>query len=767
MLSPKAEKCLDSAIRRAQSAKHEFVTPEHLLLSILEDESVLALIQHLGVKKSQIIQPLEAHLNDKVPHIQDEGQIPQVTHSLKRVIQRAVIQVQSAGKPLVEVGHILIAFFDERESFATYYLHQAGVGRFDVVSFFSHGPRLQASLLPSQTKTSADSDENFAAATALSKYTINLNERALTGKVDRLIGRDKELNRVIQTLGRRTKNNPLLVGDPGVGKTAIAEGLALMVVQAKVPDFLKSAQIHTLDMGLLLAGTKFRGEFEERLKQVVEEITHLEKGILFIDEIHTLIGAGGTQGGSLDASNLLKPALSSGELSCIGSTTVKDFRMHFEKDAALARRFQRIDVHEPSSDECFEILKGIRPAYEAFHKVKYSDEALKSAIELSTKFLRERRLPDKAIDLLDEAGSKNRIFGQEGRVVTITEKEIESVLSQVARIPERALQSNDKEKLKTLEQNLKLLIFGQDEAVTLLASSIKLSRSGLGHANKPVGSFLFAGPTGVGKTELAKQLAHTLGLKFLRYDMSEYMEKHAVSRLIGAPPGYVGYDEGGLLTEAIHQNPHSVLLLDEIEKAHPDLVQILLQVMDSGQLTDTNGRASDFRNVILIMTSNAGAREAAKSEVGIISGTAQARFMEAVKRQFNPEFINRLDAIVPFNNLDEAIIIQVVEKFIMEFQQQLQDKKVELAVERSAQEWLMKKGYDPVMGARPMSRVITNELRTPLVEEILFGNLQNGGRVVVSLKDDRLDFTFEEASGRDSKKKKARENSATKESVKK
>ncbi len=737
MLTDGVENILKVALEDAKRRRHEYVTPEHILWSMLDDDESKALLLACRCDLKKLKLDLENFFDKKMKDavlpesVNINEWLPQFTRSFQRILQRAVIHVQSAGKNQVTPGHLLVAMFTESQSHAVFFLQDQGMQRLDVMAAMSHG--VNKDFLPKKDKFEG---ERGGSESPLLVFTINLNLKAAEGKIDPLVGREDVLERMIQTLCRRTKNNPLLTGEPGVGKTAIVEGLALKITNGDVPDSLKDAVIYSLDMGSLLAGTKFRGDFEERLKGVVRALESEPKAILFIDEIHTLVGAGSSTGGSLDASNLLKPALATGQVSCIGSTTDKEFRKHFEKDHALARRFQKIDVAEPTVDDAVKILKGLRSRYEDFHKVKYSDKALEAAVRLATQHIHDRQLPDKAIDVMDEAGARKRLRPKftEGSEVSV--KDIETTVSSIARVPPETVSVNDKEKLKNLEKNLRLLIFGQDKAIDNLTSVIKLARSGLRKMERPVGSFLFVGPTGVGKTELSKQLAHLLGINFIRFDMSEYMEKHAVSRLVGAPPGYVGYEEGGLLTEAVHKNPHSVLLMDEIEKAHPDLVNILLQIMDYGKLTDSNGRKTDFRNIILVMTTNAGAKDAAKSGLGMNPVSQQGKTLEAVKQAFSPEFINRLDGIVEFDALSTETVKKVVDKFVMEIQERLESKKVELVVHESAREYLAKKGFDPKYGARPLSRVINEEINKKLAEEILFGRLQSGGRV---------EFDFNEA----------------------
>jgi len=729
MLTEKVEQILKVALEEAKRRRHEYVTPEHILWSMLDDEETKSLLTGCRCDFAKLKSELELFFDEKMKDailpesVNINEWLPQFTRSFQRILQRAVIHVQSAGKSQVTPGHLLVAMYSESQSHAVFFLQDQGIQRLDIMSAMSHG--LNKDILPKKEKQA----EVNGADSPLLVFTVNLNLKAAEGKIDPLVGREDVVERMVQTLCRRTKNNPLLTGEPGVGKTAIVEGLALKIFEGDVPESLKDAVIYSLDMGTLLAGTKFRGDFEERLKSVVRSLESEPKAILFIDEIHTLVGAGSSTGGSMDASNLLKPALASGQISCIGSTTDKEFRKHFEKDHALARRFQRIDVDEPGVEDAVKILKGLKSRYEEFHKVRYSEKALEAAVRLSNQHIHDRHLPDKAIDVMDEAGARKRLKPKftEGSEVSV--KDIENTVSSIAKIPAESVSLSDKDKLKNLEKNLRFLIFGQDKAITSLTSVIKLARSGLRNVERPVGSFLFVGPTGVGKTELSKQLAHQLGINLIRFDMSEYMEKHAVSRLVGAPPGYVGYEEGGLLTEAVHKSPHCVLLMDEIEKAHSDLVNILLQIMDYGKLTDSNGRKTDFRNVVLIMTTNAGAKEASKPGIGVIPNAQAGRTMEAVKQAFTPEFLNRLDGIIEFDALSNETVKKVVEKFVMEIQERLESKKVELVVTDKAREYLAEKGFDPKYGARPLSRLVNEEINKKLADEILFGKLQNGGRV--------------------------------------
>jgi len=759
VLSSNLEKHLNMAATFAKEHRHEFVSLEHVLLALLRDPEVIEILKACGGDIAALTRDLETFLDQHCPRVRyqkaegddSDGALdnwkPEFTLACHRLLQRAVIQVQSAGKDLVTTGNVLVALFNEKDSHAVYFMEQQGISQFDVINYISHGVSKVDSQSPSdERETDIDGLPKDASKqgkqSPLKAYCVNLNEKAKQGKMDPLVGRDDVIERTIQVLCRRTKNNPLLIGEPGVGKTAIADGLAMRIVKGDVPEQLKDAVIYSLDMGALLAGTKFRGDFEERLKAVVKALENERHGILFIDEIHTLVGAGATSGGSMDASNLLKPSLANGSLSCIGSTTYKEYRQHFEKDRALSRRFQKIDVREPSVEETVKILEGLKARYEEHHNVKYSSAALRAAAELSARYIQGRHLPDKAIDVIDEVGARVRIQSKSNETRQIKVSDIEKVVSEMAQVPVQSVNSSDKERLRDLEKNLKSVVFGQDKAIEAVATAIKLSRTGLGRENKPIGCYLFAGPTGVGKTEVCKQLAKQLGNAFLRFDMSEYMEKHAVSRLVGAPPGYVGYEEGGLLTEAVTKNPYAVLLLDEIEKAHPDIYNILLQVMDNGTLTDSHGKTADFRNVILILTTNAGAADAQKGALGINPGQPSDISMEAIKRTFTPEFINRLDAIVHFQPLPEPVVLQVVRKFIGELQSQLEKKKIKLEATEAAEKWLLKKGFDPLYGARPLARTIDEHIKKPLADEILFGRLEKGGRVVIDEKDDKLAFSF-------------------------
>ena len=749
MLSKDLELTLNQAFKQAREKRHEFMTVEHLLLALLDNAVAVNVLRACGANVDRLRRELAHFVDETTPLLptDDESRDTQPTLGFQRVLQRAVFHVQSAGKKEVTGANVLVAIFSEQESQAVYLLHQEQVSRLDVVNYISHGISKVAGSEREAPQPQAEAEEEGgteAGKSPLESFASNLNELAKQGKIDPLIGRHHELERTIQVLCRRRKNNPLLVGEAGVGKTAIAEGLARRIVDGDVPDVMKDGVVFALDLGGLLAGTKYRGDFEKRLKAVLKELKEKPHAILFIDEIHTIIGAGAASGGVMDASNLVKPMLASGEIKCIGSTTFQEYRGIFEKDRALARRFQKIDVLEPSIDETYEILKGLKTHYEKHHSVRYTPAALQAAAELSAKYINDRQLPDKAIDVIDEAGASQRLLAPSKRKKVIGVHEIEDIVSKIARIPTKTVSTSDREALRNLGQSLKGVVFGQDEAIMQLADAIKLARSGLGTEDKPVGSFLFAGPTGVGKTEVTKQLARILGLQLLRFDMSEYMERHTVSRLIGAPPGYVGYDQGGLLTEAVCKNPHSVLLLDEIEKAHPDVFNLLLQVMDHGTLTDNNGRKADFRNVIIIMTTNAGAEEMSKSSIGFTLNDHSLDSMDAIKRLFSPEFRNRLDSIVQFKALASEVILSVVDKFIVELQAQLDAKGVSLEVSSEARAWLAEKGYDRAMGARPMARIIRDQLRKPLADELLFGKLSRGGEVHVMLEDDKLDFEIVE-----------------------
>ncbi|KKC39346.1 Clp protease ClpX [Devosia epidermidihirudinis] len=734
------EKALHQAMNLARERNHEFATLEHLLLALTDDRETIAVLTGCDVDIDALKSDLEDFINEELDSlIVANGQDARPTSAFQRVIQRAVIHVQSSGREEVTGANVLVAIFAERESHAAYFLEQQDMSRLDAVNFISHGITKSGPSEERKVRGAEDGDGNAEGgaeakkSSALADFCVNLNEKARAGKIDPLIGRDAELRRTIQILCRRSKNNPLYVGDAGVGKTAIAEGLARKIVEGDVPEVLKEAIIYSLDMGSLLAGTRYRGDFEERLKAVMKELEKLPNSVLFIDEIHTMIGAGATSGGALDASNLLKPALASGAIRCIGSTTYKEYRQFFEKDRALVRRFQKIDVNEPTVPDAIEIVKGLRPYFEEFHKVKYTDEALKAAVELSARYINDRKLPDKAIDILDETGASQMLLTADKRKAVIDVEDIEATIATIARIPPKSVSKSDAELLSSLETSLKTVVFGQDNAITALSSAIKLARAGLREPEKPIGSYLFTGPTGVGKTEVAKQLADTLGVELLRFDMSEYMERHTVSRLIGAPPGYVGFDQGGLLTDGVDQHPHCVVLLDEIEKAHPDLYNILLQVMDHGKLTDHNGKSVDFRNVILIMTSNAGAMDLQKSPIGFGRKREVGDDEEAINRIFTPEFRNRLDAIISFAPLPREVVRRVVEKFVLQLEGQLAERGVTIILQPEAADWLAERGYDERMGARPLGRVIQEHIKKPLADQVLFGELVNGGTVTVAV----------------------------------
>ncbi len=742
MINQELEQNLNIAFKIAQEQKHEFVTVEHLLLALLDNSDAKDLLNSNKVSIEQLKVDLEEFVGSTTPKISNDSEIDiQPTLGFQRVIQRAVFHVQSSGKDEVRGSNVLVAIFSEKESQSVFLLEQAGLTRLDAVSYLSHG-RSEDNDLANETANESNEPESN---NALEQFTTNLNKEALEGRVDPLIGRNSEVERVVQILARRSKNNPLLVGESGVGKTAIAEGLAKLITENKVPDLIKDSVIYSLDMGALLAGTKYRGDFEERLKAVLKELEEDSSAILFIDEIHTIIGAGATSGGVMDASNLLKPALAKRGLQFVGSTTYKEFRGIFEKDRALSRRFQKVEVSEPSIDETFNILKGLKSRFEEHHEIKYTEGSLKAAATLASKHINDRFLPDKAIDVVDEAGARQKLVSVSKRKKTINELDIEKIVASIARIPEKTVSSSDKKSLEKLEENLKRVIFGQDEAVESLSSSIKLARAGLRVDEKPVGSFLFSGPTGVGKTELSKQLASIMGIEFVRFDMSEYMERHTVSRLIGAPPGYVGYDQGGLLTESVNKHPHSVILLDEIEKAHPEVFNILLQVMDHGTLTDNNGRKADFRNTIVIMTTNTGAQDMSRASMGFQSQDHSSDATEMIKKTFSPEFRNRLDGIIQFNPLPTEVIQTVVDKFLVELQVQLDVQKVQLDVSDEVREWLLENGYDKNMGARPMERLIQDSIKTVLAEEILFGELsKTGGIASVELVDNKISISFKE-----------------------
>ena len=746
MLSRDLEVTLNSAFKRARELRHEYMTVEHLLLGLLDNASAVQVLNACGSDLSKLREELEQFVTQTTPALPEESERDtQPTLGFQRVLQRAVFHVQSSGKQEVTGANVLVAIFSEQESQAVYFLKQQEIARIDVVNYISHGiAKSEDTGADGESETDAQSNQNASneeRTSNLDGYCTNLNKEVKKGRIDPLIGRDEELSRVIQTLSRRRKNNPLLVGEAGVGKTAIAEGLAYRIEDGQVPDVIADAVVYSLDLGSLLAGTKYRGDFEKRLKALLGELEKEKHSILFIDEIHTIIGAGAASGGVMDASNLLKPLLSSGQLKCIGSTTFQEFRGIFEKDRALARRFQKVDVLEPSIEDTIKILNGLKSRFEEHHELRYTKAALTSAVELSAKYMSDRHLPDKAIDIIDEAGAMQRLMPPSRRKKVIGVPEIEAVVANIARIPPKQISKSDSEVLENLERDLKLTVFGQNEAIERMSSAIKLSRAGLKQEGKPVGCFLFAGPTGVGKTEVSRQLARTLGIELVRFDMSEYMERHTVSRLIGAPPGYVGFDQGGLLTEAITKNPHCVLLLDEVEKAHPDVFNLLLQVMDHGTLTDNNGRKADFRHVVLIMTTNAGAESLSKRSIGFNEQDQTTDAMEAIKRLFTPEFRNRLDSIVQFGALPEDVIEQVVHKFIAELQAQLDDRKVSIELDESAMRWLAKRGYDKTMGARPMARLIQEAIKRPLADAILFGNLSGGGSVLVTVdSNDELAF---------------------------
>ncbi len=744
MLSNELEYCLNDAFHQAREARHEYLTVEHLLLAILDTPKVREVLRACGADLAKFKQELKEHIDQSTPKLEEgEEREVQPTLGFQRVLQRAVFHVQSSGKKEVGVANVLVAIFSEKQSHAVFLLNRRHVTRLDVVNYISHGLSKIAEEKTDKEETATEGERDPEGGSALEKYTTNLNRMAQDGRIDPLIGRKLEVERTIEILCRRRKNNPLYVGEAGVGKTAIAEGLARLIVEGKVPEVLTDSTIFALDMGALIAGTKYRGDFEKRLKGVITELKKQPGAILFIDEIHTVIGAGAASGGVMDASNLIKPVLTNGEVRCIGSTTYQEYRGIFEKDHALARRFQKIDVVEPSVAETVEILFGLKPRFEEHHGITYADDAIKAAAELAARHINERHLPDKAIDVVDEAGARQRLKPIAEREPTVEVRHIEDVVARMARIPAKSVSSSDREVLKNLERNLKLVIFGQDKAIEALAASIKMARSGLGETRKPVGSFLFAGPTGVGKTEVTRQLAIAMGVEFLRFDMSEYMERHTVSRLIGAPPGYIGFDQGGLLTEAITKHPHCVLLLDEIEKAHPDVFNLLLQVMDHGTLTDNNGRKADFRHVIIVMTTNAGAQEMARASIGFMQADNASDGMEAIRRIFTPEFRNRLDAVIQFAALQPSTIERVVDKIIMEVEQQLEAKGVAITLDDAARRWIAERGYDPKMGARPMARTIQEHIKRPLAEELLFGRLANGGHVKVSVSEDGTELKLE------------------------
>ncbi|MCH7942967.1 MAG: ATP-dependent Clp protease ATP-binding subunit ClpA [Proteobacteria bacterium] len=763
MISPTLEQTLHHALALANNRHHEYATLEHLLLSLTEDQDAVALFRACGVDLDALREMIEDHLDNELHGLVVDGYVDaKPSAGFQRALQRAALHVQSSGRDMVTGANVLVAIFSERESHAAYFLEHHEMSRLDTVSYISHGiskvPGKDERITPRGADQDVEDDASAAPSgqDALDAYCVNLNRKAADGGIDPLVGREDEVKRTIQVLCRRTKNNPLYVGDAGVGKTAIAEGLALKIVNGEVPEVLEGSVIYSLDMGALLAGTRYRGDFEERIKAVMTELEALDKAILFIDEIHTVIGAGATSGGSLDASNLLKPALASGGLRCIGSTTYKEYRNYLEKDRALVRRFQKIDINEPSIEDTVKILKGLKPYYEKHHEVRYTAEALRTAVELSSRYINDRRLPDKAIDVIDEAGASQMLLPKHRRHKTIGVRDIETIIAMIARIPSKRVSSHDKDSLRNLADDLKAVVFGQDKAIEALSSAIKLSRAGLRDPEKPIGNYLFSGPTGVGKTEVARQLARIMGVELIRFDMSEYMERHTISRLIGAPPGYVGFDQGGLLTDAVDQHPHAVMLLDEIEKAHPDLFNILLQIMDYGKLTDHNGKNVDFRNIVLIMTTNAGAAEMAKPAMGFGRDQREGEDDEAIKRMFTPEFRNRLDATIRFAGLSPEIVARVVDKFIGELEGQLADQGVTIDLSADARDKLAVRGYDGQNGARPLARVIQESIKKPLADELLFGRLAKGGRVTVSVADD--EFTFEFADNPPPKKKTKKKN---------
>ena len=747
------EKSLHRALALAGERRHEYATLEHLLLALTDDDDAVAVMKACGVDVETLRRDLGSYLDGDLDGlIVDDDEGPKPTAGFQRVIQRALIHVQSSGREEVTGANVLVAVFSERESHAVHYLQKQDMTRLDAVSFISHGVAKVAGMSEARAARGAKEDVDEGGSEqggdALKAYCVNLNEKAENGKIDPLIGRRDEVDRTIQILCRRSKNNPLFVGDPGVGKTAIAEGLARRIVEGDVPEVLAEGTIFALDMGALLAGTRYRGDFEERVKAVITEVENHGSAILFIDEIHTVIGAGATSGGAMDASNLLKPALQAGVLRCIGSTTYKEYRGYFEKDRALLRRFQKIDVNEPSIEDAVKILRGLKPCFEEHHKVRYTAEAIRSAVELAARYIHDRRLPDKAIDVIDETGAAQMLKPANRRRKTLGVREVETVVAKIARIPPRSVSKSDKEVLRTIERDLKAVVFGQDKAITALASAIKLARAGLREPEKPIGCYLFSGPTGVGKTEVARQLADLMGVELIRFDMSEYMERHTVSRLIGAPPGYVGFDQGGMMTDSVDQNPHAVLLLDEIEKAHPDVFNLLLQIMDHGKLTDHNGKSVDFRNIILVMTTNAGAQEMARQSIGFERGLREGEDEEAIKRLFTPEFRNRLDSTIAFAHLTPEIMMRIVDKFLLQLEVQLQDRDVEIAATDAARHWLGEKGYDRAFGARPLGRVIQEHVKRPMSEEVLFGKLEKGGRVTVDVVDGEVVFEYEEPPAR-------------------
>ncbi len=744
MLSQELEFSLNSAFQSAREKRHEFITVEHLLMALLDNPSALRVLRACGGNLEDLRRHLVAYLDEQVPRLPPNSKVDtQPTIGFQRVIQRAVLHVQGVGKKEVTGANVLVAMYGEKESHAVYFLHKQNISRFDVVNYISHGISKVTGENAGELPANEEGEEAAPAERKpLDVFCLNLNEHARAGKIDPLIGREKEVERTIQVLCRRRKNNPLYVGEAGVGKTAIAEGLAKKIVDGEVPAVLARSTIYALDLGALLAGTKYRGDFEKRLKAVLAQLKKQEGAVLFIDEIHTIIGAGAASGGAMDASNLLKPVLSSGDLKCIGSTTYQEYRNIFEKDRALSRRFQKIDVTEPSVEETVEILRGLKNRFESHHGVRYTQQALRTAVELSARYINDRHLPDKAIDVIDEAGASQQLLPPARRKKTIGVHDIETIVAKMARIPPKTVSTSDREALMTLERDLKIVVFGQDEAIAALATAVKMSRSGLGHPEKPIGSYLFSGPTGVGKTEVTRQLASVLGLELIRFDMSEYMERHTVSRLIGAPPGYVGFDQGGLLTEAVTKHPHAVLLLDEIEKAHTDVFNLLLQVMDHGTLTDNNGRKADFRNVIIVMTTNAGAQQIARTSMGFTAQDHSGDDLQEIKKLFSPEFRNRLDAVIQFKPLDEQTIGHVVNKFILELESQLADKHVTIDLDEGARRWLARHGHDPAMGARPMARIIQERIKRPLADELLFGRLSGGGHVKVTGSDEGLKFEF-------------------------
>ena len=750
MLSRNLEQSLHRALSLASERHHEYATLEHLLLALTEDQDAVAVLRACGVDLEKLRRDIAEYLDNELDMLLvDTVEDPKPTAGFQRVLQRAAIHVQSSGREEVTGANVVVAMFSERESHAVYFLQEQDMTRFDAVNYISHGIAKVSGKSEARPVGGADEDAtvekvNKRGSEALNAYCVNLNQKAKKGRIDPLIGRGKEIERTIQILCRRTKNNPLYVGDPGVGKTAIAEGLARRIVQGEVPEVLRKATIFALDMGALLAGTRYRGDFEERLKAVIRELEETDGGILFIDEIHTVIGAGATSGGAMDASNLLKPALQSGTLRCIGSTTYKEYRNHFEKDRALVRRFQKIDVSEPSIEDTVKILRGLKPYYERHHGVRYTNEAIRTAVELAARYITDRKLPDTAIDVIDEVGASQMLLPESKRKRQIGVRDVERVVAMIARIPPKQVSKDDRTALENLERDLKMVVFGQDSAIEALASSIKLSRAGLREPEKPIGSYLFSGPTGVGKTEVARQLALTLGIELVRFDMSEYMERHSVSRLIGAPPGYVGFDQGGMMTDAIDQHPHSVLLLDEIEKAHPDVFNILLQIMDYGKLTDHNGKTVDFRNVALIMTTNAGAADLAKPAMGFARGVRVGEDQEAINRTFTPEFRNRLDSVITFASLTPDVVAKVVDKFVMQLEEQLADRNVVIELTAAARQWLVVRGYDENFGARPLGRVIQEHIKKPLAEELLFGKLAKGGVVKIDIADDKPAFAYKE-----------------------